>query len=84
MGLVMADDRNRVSVTLTDLEFQDLKGVAESLGLKPTRVVYDCIKMALPHVLQTGMEMRESIKLSQRLKAQVDWTNDNSKRKRKV
>lgn len=43
----MADDRNRISVTLSDTEYAQVLGVAQILGMKPTSVVHDCLQFGL-------------------------------------
>lgn len=68
----MADDRNRVSITLTHSERAEVEAVADVLGIKPTRVVYECVKAGMGIVLESGQKMQRQIDYAQHLKKQVN------------
>lgn len=79
----MSDDRNRISITLTDAERAEIDAVASVLGIKATRVVYECTKVGLTLVLEAGQKKKNQIELAQFLKNQSDWT-DQPKTKAKA
>lgn len=71
----MADYRNRISITLSDAERAEIDAVAGVLGIKSTRVVYECVKAGLTNVLESGQMVKKKIEFAQHLQKQLDWTN---------
>lgn len=63
----MADDRNRVSVTLSDTEYAQVLGVAQMLDMKPTRVVYECLQFGLTEFMNHKRKQQSAILLAGRL-----------------
>lgn len=48
----MADQRNRIGITLTDLEKAEIDIAAASLGVKSTRCIYEAYKLGLPLLIK--------------------------------
>jgi hypothetical protein len=71
--------RNRISVTLSDVEMAEIEQVAELLGVKPTRVVYDCVKSGLSGLLDKSQGLATKIRDAKRQKSQVDWAEEAEK-----
>lgn len=64
--------RNRVSVTLSDVELLEIQKLSELLGVKSSRCVYDAMKLGMPQLLKNA---HESIRSAQAL----DWNLKNMK-----
>jgi 16S rRNA U516 pseudouridylate synthase RsuA-like enzyme len=45
------DLRKRISITLTDGEARQVKDMADLLGIKSTRLVYEALKLGMPILL---------------------------------
>lgn len=56
VGSFMKNTRNRVSITLTDSEMEQVKALSKILGVKPTRVVYEALKEGMPLILRKNQE----------------------------
>ncbi len=70
----MADTRNRISITVTDTELAAIEEVGTILGLRPTRVVYECVKYGLDGILEHAQRMQQQILIARQTRSQVDWT----------
>ena len=57
----MADVRNRVSITLTDSEMEQVKILSERLGIKPTRVVYEALKEGMPLIFNKNKKFSSEL-----------------------
>ena len=77
----MTDLRNRISITLTDAEYAEVVAASEIMGIKPTRVVYECVKGGLSGVLNEDERRRDNAKRMQALKSQIDWTDAAEQRR---
>jgi hypothetical protein len=69
----MADARNRVSITLTDSEMEQVKALSQILGIKPTRVVYEALKAGMPLIF--NKEKQFSAELSAESVGLIDVAN---------
>lgn len=78
----MASDRNRISITLTDHERDEIDAVSGVLGIKATRVVYECVKFGLTAVLDAGLKKNQQIALAQHVSKQIDWTAEQLRPKK--
>jgi hypothetical protein len=67
-GVFMADNRNRISVTLTDAELAEVKSLANLLGMKPTRVLYEAYKMSAQKLLDRERQIRFNIQTATQIK----------------
>lgn len=57
----MADVRNRISITLTDLEKDEIDQIASVLGVKSTRCVYEALKAGLPILVKQAQVSQSNI-----------------------
>lgn len=75
----MSDDRNRINVTLSDNDLFEIKEVASFLGIKPTRVVYECLKVGLPTVLKNGQDKLSALTWAKHRKRneQRSWVQED-------
>lgn len=62
-------ERNRVSVTLSDIEMQRIDAIALQMGLKPTKLVYMAVSEGLPIILQRHTSMLNNVVVSVNLQS---------------
>jgi hypothetical protein len=75
----MTTSRNRISISLSDGEYEQILAVADVLGVKPTRVVHDCLSANLAGYLEAKRRIQQDINLAKMLKSQADWTDTKRK-----
>jgi len=79
----MADLRNRVSITLTNAEFEQVKALAQILGIKPTRVVYEALKEGMPLILSKGQKFSNDVAFASNVWSQSSWVEPEEKKKQR-
>lgn len=57
----MAGLRNRISISLTDAEFAEIQSLADLLGIKPTRCVYEAVKLGVPQLVKSYNATAQSV-----------------------
>lgn len=69
----MVDNRIRVSITLTQTEYDYLASCADVIGLPVTRVAYLAVNEGLPVVIDQEKRKMENVRNLRLAQSQVDW-----------
>lgn len=80
----MISTRTRINLTLTDGEYSQITAVADILGIKPTRVVYDCLTSNLAGYLEEKQKLQKDIQFAKMFKTQTERIEEKGQESQKA
>lgn len=74
--------RSRISLTLTDSEHDEIVRVANLLGIKPTKAIYEAWLIAMPVLIEQHEKRRSQLRFAEMVSKQTDVFEPKKKNSR--